>query len=248
MIPERIFPDELIQELRIARSVAVLTGAGISAESGLATFRDPMTGLWAKYRPEDLATPEAFSRNPKLVWEWYAMRREQAQQAKPNPAHYALVELESRVPDFTLITQNVDNLHRVAGSRNLLELHGNIFRFKCFTEDLEIGSWKDNGESPPRCPRCGGMVRPDIVWFGEMLPVEAYREAQQAARRSEVFFSIGTSGVVQPAAGLPHFASENDATVITINLEVQEIARPGLYGFNGKAGEILPALLRKVWL
>ena len=162
---------KLIETLRSARYVVVLTGAGVSAESNIPTFREAQTGLWSKYSPEELATPQAFQRNPKLVWEWYAWRRELVAQATPNPGHLALAELEQRVPKFSLITQNVDGLHRRTGSRNVIELHGNINRTKCFDEGDIIDSWPPTAELPPRCPRCGGYLRPDVVWFGETLPL-----------------------------------------------------------------------------
>ena len=151
-------PSALIDALRRARQVAVLTGSGISAESGVPTFRDAQTGLWEKFRPEELATTEAFRRNPRLVWEWYAWRRELVAGAQPNGGHLALAELERRLPRFTLLTQNVDGLHQRAGSRNVIELHGNITRTKCFDENVVVDRWTDTGEVPPRCPRCGGQA------------------------------------------------------------------------------------------
>src|SRR5215469_12429556 len=153
----------LIQRLTTARSVTVLTGAGVSAESGVPTFRDAQTGLWAKYNPEDLATPRAFRSNPRLVWEWYTWRRTLVAGAKPNPAHFALVELERLVPEFHLITQNVDGLHQQAGSQKVIELHGNITRTKCFDEGTIVSKWAETGEVPPKCPDCGGLLRPDVV-------------------------------------------------------------------------------------
>src|SRR6185436_10152592 len=138
--------------------------------SGVPTFRDAQTGLWANFKPEELATTDAFRRQPKLVWEWYAWRREKVSSVQPNPGHLALAELEKRVPHFTLVTQNVDGLHQRAGSRNVLELHGNILRTKCFEEDVIVSEWADDGAVPPRCPKCRGPLRPDVVWFGEMLP------------------------------------------------------------------------------
>lgn len=153
-------PAGLVESLRAARRVTVLTGAGVSAESGVPTFRDAQTGWWAKFRPEELATPAAFRRHPRLVWEWYAMRRERVRAARPNPAHFALAELESRTPACALITQNVDGLHQRAGSRSVIELHGNILRTKCSAEDALVESWPETDEAPPRCPRCGAWLRP----------------------------------------------------------------------------------------
>jgi len=174
-------PDSLISAVRTARHIAVLTGAGISAESGVPTFREAQTGLWAQYDPLELATPEAFRRNPKLVWQWYEWRRGLVSKAQPNPGHLALAQLELKVERFTLITQNVDGLHQRAGSRNVVELHGNINRTKCFDEEVVIESWAETGDAPPRCPRCGGLLRPDVVWFGEALPRQALAGGQPTA-------------------------------------------------------------------
>ena len=235
--------DLLIERIRKARSVAVLTGAGVSAESGIPTFRDAQTGLWARYQPSELATPDAFRRNPRLVWEWYAYRRGLVEAAEPNPAHLALAELERRIPGFTLITQNVDGLHRRAGSRNVVELHGNITRTKCFDEDRLVESWPPTAEVPPRCPRCGGPLRPDVVWFGETLPQNAWRAAVAAAAGCDVFLAVGTSGVVWPAAELPIQARHAGAYTAEINLE-----QAALHGrldahLYGPAGRILPAVV-----
>src|SRR5262245_46121262 len=174
--------DEVRALLDRARRVCVLTGAGISAESGIPTFRDALTGLWSKFRPEELATPEAFERNPKLVWEWYASRRDRVAQAVPNAGHRALVELEGRIAEFTLVTQNVDGLHARAGSRNLLELHGNIARTRCFGCDRMLDESTMRAGTPPTCMHCGALARPDVVWFGEMLPEPALQAAFRAAR------------------------------------------------------------------
>lgn len=240
-------PSALIDCLRRAQRVAVLTGAGISAESGIPTFREAQTGLWARYNPEELATPEAFQRNPKLVWEWYAWRQQRVQQSEPNPGHYALVEMEQRIAEFTLITQNVDGLHRRAGSHQILELHGNLFRAKCLNEDRPVESWPDSEEIPPRCPRCGGLLRPDVVWFGEMLPAAALRAAEYAATTAEVFFSIGTSSLVYPAAELPFTALNAGATVVEINPQPTPLSAHVSFSLNGAAGQILPALVAAAW-
>jgi NAD-dependent deacetylase len=240
-------PAELVTHLRAARRVAVLTGAGISAESGVPTFREAQTGLWARYNPEELATPEAFQRNPRLVWEWYAWRQARVRQAEPNPGHLALVELDRRIAEFTLITQNVDDLHRRAGSQQVLELHGNLFRAKCFDEDRPVENWSDREEIPPRCPRCGALLRPDVVWFGEMLPASVLRAAKQAAANAEVFFSIGTSALVYPAADLPFTALHAGATVVEINPQPTPLSPRVTFSLNGPAGVILPALVARVW-
>ena len=240
-------PPELIRFLRKANRVAALTGAGVSQESGLRTFRDAQTGLWAQYKPTELASPEAFARDPKLVWDWYAWRREAIKGVRPNAGHYALVEIEKKVPQFTLITQNVDGLHRMAGSLNILELHGNIQRVRCsecgrFTED-----WGDDTESVPQCETCSGLLRPDVVWFGENLPRAELENAVQAARSCDVFFSIGTSGVVQPAASLGFAARNNGSVVVEINAEPTPLTPKTDFALHGKSGEILPELVKVVW-
>jgi NAD-dependent deacetylase len=236
------FPPELLACLAAARRVAVLTGAGVSAESGVPTFRDAQTGLWAKYRPEDLATPRAFRLNPRLVWEWYAWRRELVAQAKPNPAHLALAELAALVPEFSLITQNVDGLHQRAGSSDVIELHGNITRSKCFNEDKVIDTWEDTNEIPPRCPDCGGPLRPDVVWFEEALPEQALDRAICASEACEVFLSIGTSALVQPAASLPLRAARQ-GTLVEINPQPTPLTREATFVLTGPAGGVLPELL-----
>ena len=227
--------------------MTVLTGAGVSAESGVPTFREAQTGLWAQYDPQQLATPAAFRRNPQLVWEWYAWRRELINAASPNPAHRALVELERRVPQFTLITQNVDDLHRVAGSRQLVELHGNIRRTKCLEENRVVLKWEDTGEVPPRCPDCGGLLRPDVVWFGEALPRQALAAAVQATRTCDLFFTIGTSALVHPAAALPREALEQGAITVEINPDSTPVTAWMDYTLPGPAGEMLPTLLDATW-
>jgi NAD-dependent deacetylase len=238
------FPASLIQSLRNAKKIAALTGAGISAESGLATFRDAQTGLWSKFRPEELATTEAFHRNPKLVSDWYAWRREQALKAEPNAGHLALAEMEKRAPEFLLLTQNVDGLHARAGSNRIVELHGNIHRFRCFENACAIDNFDiENG----RCRSCGGNLRPDVVWFGEMLPVDALGTAMNAAELCDVFFSIGTSSVVYPAADLWRRAKDHGAIVIEINKDPTPLTPLADFSFLGKAGDILPALIRTIW-
>jgi NAD-dependent deacetylase len=245
--PSLTIPQGLIDALRSARSVAVLTGAGISAESGLATFRDAQTGLWANFRPEDLATAEAFERDPRMVWEWYAWRRALIEQAQPNASHHALVTIEERVPIFTLVTQNIDSLHQRAGSHNVIELHGNISRVKCFTENIGVEEWQAGDEVPPRCPRCGGLLRPDVVWFGELLPEQAFERAVEATTHCDVFFSIGTSGVVEPAASLVRVAQRYHAVTAIINLDVTPRASQHSYQINGPAGVVLPRLVQMAW-
>jgi NAD-dependent protein deacetylase/lipoamidase len=239
-------PPALLDCLRRARRVAVLTGASVSAESGIPTFRDALTGLWARYDPQELATPQAFQRNPQLVWEWYAYRRALVEAAAPNPAHSALAELERRIPDFTLITQNVDGLHQRAGSRNVVELHGNITQTRCFEENIPIKRWPTTDAVPPACPRCGGHLRPNVVWFGEALPVLAWAAASAATRRCEVFLCIGTSGVVQPAADLPCHASRRGAYVAEVNLMPSALDQLFDAHIYGPAGAILPMLIARL--
>lgn len=236
-------PPELAEALRAARRVAILTGSGISAESGVPTFRDAQTGLWALYEPQDLATPEAFARDPRLVWDWYGWRRELVSRAEPNAGHLALVELERRVPELTLVTQNVDGLHERAGNRDVVELHGNIRRTICSRERSAVDAYSPE-ERPPRCPSCGAYLRPDVVWFGEMLPEWAMEAASEAARGCDVFLSVGTSGVVYPAAGLPHEAQRNGATLVEINPEDTPLTPSAAYSLRGAVGEVLPRLAR----
>ena len=240
------FPPELLSFLRKADRVAALTGAGASQESGLRTFRDAQTGLWAQYKPEDLASPDAFARDPKLVWDWYAMRREKMNTVEPNPGHFALVEMERRVPHFSLITQNVDGLHRKAGSQNIFELHGNLQRVRCSECGMYADTWEENGEVP-RCTGCGGLLRPNVVWFGESLPRAQLEAAVEAARACQVFFSIGTSGLVQPAASLAFAAHNKGAVVVEVNLEPTPLTEKADFFLQGKSGEVLPGLVKAVW-
>ncbi len=236
-----MFSEKLISRLLNASRVAVLTGAGISAESGVPTFRGE-DGLWRRFRPEELATVDAFLKNPALVWEWYNYRRRIVTEVQPNPGHLALAELEKLVPDFAVITQNVDGLHQRAGSRKVLELHGNILRSRCMRcGKLYTELTFENGEVP-RC-ECGGLIRPDVVWFGEMLPQDVLEEAYHYARTASVFLSVGTSALVQPAASLPLEARAYGAYVVEINPETTPITHEVDEHISGKAGEILPKLV-----
>jgi NAD-dependent deacetylase len=240
-------PPQLTGVLRSARRLAVLTGAGISAESGVPTFREAQTGLWARFRPEELATLAAYQRNPHLVWEWYAWRRELTSRAQPNPGHMALVEIEQLVPNFTLITQNVDELHQRAGSQQVLELHGNIQRIKCMKEGHQVESWFDSGAIPPHCPKCGGLLRPDVVWFGENLPVDTLQAAWEAAETADVFLSIGTSTLVEPAASLPFAAQKSGAVIVEVNPQETPLTSTAEFSLRGPAGVVLPALVTATW-
>lgn len=219
-----------------------LTGAGISAESGVPTFRGP-GGLWREFRPEELATPEAFARDPRLVWEWYAWRRGLIAEAKPNLGHSALVTLEKRVPEFALVTQNVDGLHALAGSRNVLELHGSLWRTRC----LSCRERRDDRRVPlpglpPRCA-CEGLLRPDVVWFGEALPHETLRAVFQAVDACDLLLIVGTSGVVQPAASLGDRALARGVPLVELNPEATPLSAGCTHTLRGKAGEILPQLI-----
>jgi len=241
------FPDELVQFLRKAERVTALTGAGVSQESGLRTFRDARTGLWSQYKPTELASPEAYERDPKLVWDWYAWRREAIKGVRPNPGHYALVDMAHHFPDFNLITQNVDGLHRMAGSQKIIELHGNIQRVKCSSCGRQAGAWDEADGEVPHCENCDGLLRPDVVWFGESLPRAELESAVEAARACQVFFSIGTSGVVQPAASLAYAAHNRGAVVVEVNAEPTPLTVKVDFALHGKSGEILPALVEAVW-
>ncbi|HEX6709620.1 MAG TPA: NAD-dependent deacylase [Rubrobacter sp.] len=243
MVPA--LPPGLAEALRNASRTVVLTGSGVSAESGVPTFREAQTGLWARFDPQDLATPEAFERDPKLVWDWYAWRRKLVAGASPNPGHVAIAEMERLFPDFTLITQNVDGLHQRAGSREVIELHGNILRTKCSVEDMVVDEYEE-GETPPLCPSCGAPLRPDVVWFGEMLPYDALDAASDAARRSDVFLSVGTSSFVYPAAALPFDALDNGATLVEINPGETPLSPHADYTLRGPAGEVLPRLVAQL--
>lgn len=235
-------PSPLLETLRAARRVTVLTGAGVSAESGVPTFRDALSGLWERFKPEDLATPEAFARDPALVWRWYAWRRELVAKVEPNPSHHALAALQERL-ELTLITQNVDGLHQRAGSEDVIELHGNISRTKCFSEDTVVERWEETGEVPPRCPRCGAWLRPDVVWFGESLPQAALARAIKASRRADLFLSVGTSGLVYPAAGLPFGAIEAGVKVVELNPDETPLTPHATWSLRGPSGVLLPELL-----
>lgn len=241
------FDDAVIDALRRAEWVAALTGAGISAESGIPTFRDALSGLWENFSPEELATPEGFLRQPELVWQWYRSRRLRIAEALPNAGHRALVAIEGLVPNFRLVTQNVDGLHARAGAADPIELHGNIARVKCFDCGRRPATF-DDGDRVPRCPDCDGLLRPDVVWFGELLPEVAMSRAHDAALSAEVFLSIGTSNLVEPAASLPWLAARHGATVIVVNT-TDEGQRRGsrIHHILGRAGDVLPALVEAVW-
>ena len=240
--------EQAANTLRHARNVTVLTGAGVSKESGVPTFRDALDGLWAQYNPEELATPMAFEKNPKLVWDWYTFRRELVSKARPNPGHIALAQLEQHFPSMPIITQNVDDMHEQAGSTHVIHMHGNIARSKCFNNcqgnptiiDLEQ---LETDETPPKCPHCGANVRPDVVWFHEILPGDALQDAKAAAQGCDVMLVVGTSGLVTPAASLPQVAKHNNAQIIEVNPDYSMITRIADIKLTGPSGEILPQLI-----
>lgn len=232
--------EQLIPLFSKQNKIAVLTGAGISAESGVPTFRDKQTGLWSKFNPQELADFTSFLKDPKLVWEWYDFRKKTIHEIEPNAGHQALVELENLFSNFSLITQNIDNLHQRAGSKNVIELHGNIernFCIQCKTFKKEIS------ELPPICENCGGLVRPDVVWFGELLPENALRIAFQKSKESDIFLCIGTSAVVYPAAQLPIDAARNGSKLIIINPEETDLTPLAHFHIYQKSGEFLPKLI-----
>jgi len=235
-------PEPLIDALRQSRHICVLTGSGVSAESGVPTFREAQTGLWEKFDPQQLATPEAFQIDPALIWRWYRWRRELVARAEPNPGHLALVELAALVPKLTLITQNVDGLHQRAGSSNVIEFHGNLFANRCFVEGCVVTD-ADMSTDVPLCPACGGMLRPGVVWFGEAIPGDALQAADTAASSCDVFLSIGTSSLVWPAAGLAEIARQQGANVIEINLDATPLTDSSHFALSGKSGVVLPELV-----
>ncbi len=239
---EKLDTGPLIEVLQDANRVAILTGAGISAESGIPTFRGE-EGLWKKYRPEELATPTAFSQDPKLVWEWYDWRRGIIGQKEPNPGHKVIARWEETFPTVSLITQNIDGLHQKAGSKNIWELHGNIWKLRC-TEEGTITENHDTPlkEIPPLCPNCGALLRPHVVWFGESLSPTILQKSIQLSSECDVMFVIGTSAVVQPAASLPFEASEAGAKIVEINLDPTPLSLYADFSIRGKSGEILPLI------
>lgn len=244
--------EQARQWVRQARRIAVLTGAGVSAESGVPTFRDAQSGLWANFRPEELATPEAFGADPQRVWDWYAERRAQLTDVQPNAGHIALAEFQRRHPGrLILITQNVDGLHQKAGSPGVLALHGNLSENRwfspCLKRDLYGAAACAPADAapgrPPRCAECGNLLRPDVVWFGEMLPAGVLAAAEHAASACELMLVVGTSGVVYPAAGLAHLARQAGARVVALNPEPTELDEVAHLRLAGPSAQLLPPLL-----
>jgi NAD-dependent deacetylase len=239
--------DRVAERLKSATRIAVLTGAGISAESGIPTFREAQTGLWERFRPEDLASPDAFARDPKMVWDWYRWRRELVDRAEPNEGHRAITAIQQRVPGSVLITQNVDGLHQSAGSIDVIELHGSIRRVRCTGCNAKSTWFLEDAGFTPTCS-CGAMLRPDIVWFGEMLPEEALTRAFAAAESCDVFLSVGTSNLVQPAASLPWIAASRHAFVAVVNVSMDgQVHADNVVHLTGRAGDILPRLIARAF-
>jgi NAD-dependent deacetylase len=235
--------SDLRRSLAEVQSIVAFTGAGISAESGVPTFRGA-DGIWTKMRAEELASMNSFMKNPDLVWEWYAYRKRIIAEVQPNGGHIALAQMEKIVPDFVVITQNIDNLHRRAGSTRIHELHGNIERNYC----MECGTRFSNeevlqqGAGVPHCTSCGGKIRPDVVWFGEMLPEDEWDASVRATESAGLFLSIGTSGAVYPAAALPSMAKRSGAYLVEVNPEATPLTDYADEFLQGPAGTILPAL------
>jgi NAD-dependent deacetylase len=249
------FSPDLISALRNAEHIVVFTGAGVSAESGIPTFRDALTGLWSNFDAEQLATPEAFDADPALVWGWYEWRRLAAARAKPNPAHLAVARLAGHASHVQVVTQNVDDLHERAGSTEVIHLHGNIAQpyCRCCRQQHPVAAYAgqalDDGQrlAPPICTNCGGTVRPGVVWFGESLPQEAWGAAETAARHCDVLICVGTSGVVQPAAMLPILAAREGAVTVQVNPDPTPLDRHLQWNLHGPAGVLLPELVEAVW-
>jgi NAD-dependent deacetylase len=237
--------DSVLAACEPTKRVVVLTGAGISAESGVPTFRGE-DGLWKQYRAEELATPSAFQANPKLVWEWYDWRRGIIGKAEPNPGHWAIAEMEGIFPHFCLITQNVDGLHRRAGSTKVIEIHGNLWDLRCVAEGTVREDYRcPLPEIPPTC-ECGALLRPHVVWFGESLDQGDLARAYQLIEECDLLLVVGTSAVVQPVASFPLMAKQGGSFVIEVNMDSTPISGLVDASFQGKAGEILPALLEKI--
>lgn len=232
-----------------ARHILVFTGAGASAESGIATFRDALTGLWANNDPQQLATPEGFIADPARVWGWYQWRRQQLLSREPNAAHRAIAALAQRVPKVTVVTQNVDDLHERAGSDGVIHLHGSLLTTRCFDcekpAQVPVDEVPLDGAAiaPPTCNQCDGLLRPGVVWFGEALPEEAWQQAVTAAQSADLVLVVGTSGLVYPAAQIPQLAWQGGATVVHVNTEPVPVAAEREYSLVGPAGEMLTELL-----
>lgn len=241
------FPTKFLEKLEDAKNIVFYTGAGISAESGVPTFRGK-DGIWNKLKPEELANFDAFLKNTDMVWEWYQYRRKIVREAKPNPGHEAIVEFEKYYPNVTVVTQNVDNLHRRAGSSKIYELHGNIERNYCIDckkqfNDIEID---ESQKGAVKCDKCGGLIRPDVVWFGEYLPQDQFQNSEMEAGNSDICFVVGTSAIVYPAAYIPITALQSNSYLVEVNIEETEFTRNAHFSMFGEAGKILPKVLEEV--
>ena len=232
---------EFIKIIKEAGSLVFFTGAGISAESGIPTFRGK-DGIWNKLRPEELANFNAFMQNPDMVWEWYSHRKKIVHDSQPNEGHLTIARMQKYFDNVTVVTQNIDNLHRRAGSKDIFELHGNIERNFCVNCKEFYNEELDFSEGVPKC-KCGGLIRPDVVWFGEMLPEDQFRGGESVSVNSDIFFVVGTSAVVYPAAGLVYAAKQGGAVIVEINIEQTEVSSIADYSFFGKSGKILPEIL-----
>ncbi len=249
------FPQSLLDILRQARHVVIFTGAGVSAESGIPTFRDESGGLWGEYDLDEFATRAGFKKDPALVWGWYESRRKQAMRAQPNPAHIAIAHLAQHVEKLTIITQNIDDLHERAGCVEVMHLHGSFFTPRCFACARPYNKLLDSPDvdssnirqEPPRCARCNGRIRPGVVWFGEQLQRDIYRPAQRAAHSCDVIFSIGTSSLIYPAAALPFEAAARGISVVQINPSATDLDAKASFNLRGRAGDIMPRLLAVAW-
>lgn len=238
------FEKTFLDKLAVSEKVVFFTGAGISAESGIPTFRGK-DGIWNKLKPEELANFNAFMRNPKMVWEWYNHRKKIIHESKPNAGHITIAEFEKYFDDVTVVTQNIDNLHRRAGSRKIYELHGNIERNYCINCKTFYNEELDFSEGVPKC-KCGGLIRPDVVWFGEFLPADQLEASERAAINSDIFFVVGTSAVVYPAAGLVYTAKRSGSYIVEVNIEETEVSSIADISFFGEAGKVLPEILEEV--
>ena len=236
--------DEAIERVKSAGSVVFFTGAGISAESGIPIFRGK-DGIWNKLKPEELANFDAFLNNPEMVWEWYEHRKQIIKKSKPNPAHLVIAKMQDYLSNVVVVTQNIDNLHKRAGSKIVYELHGNIERNYCIKCNTMYNGEIEFIDGVPKC-KCGGLIRPDIVWFGEFLPQDQFSASENAVEKCDVFFIVGTSAVVYPAASLIYTAKENKAYLIEVNIERTEISNIVNESYFGKAGEILPQIFEKI--
>jgi NAD-dependent deacetylase len=240
--------EAILDKLKSDQRVVVFTGAGVSAESGIPTFRNKFDGLWTQYSVDDVASADGFKANPKLVWDWHADLRKKILDSAPNPAHQAIALMETMLPEFTLITQNIDGLHQRAGNTKVIELHGNIHKIRCHdrcTDENEV-SWETYEYDQP-CPHCGGKLRPDVVWFGESLSKDSYGKGKEAVRKCTLLFCIGTSSVIYPAASFPFEAAHRGAMVVQINPNATELDLVTPYVFRGKAGDVMPMIVNAAW-